>query len=45
MQGFATYLAGKRPLRRPRHGRQDTIKIGPKEVGWKNMDWINLASR
>ena len=34
---------GKRPLRRARRGWEDNIKVGPQEVGWGNMDWIDLA--
>jgi hypothetical protein len=34
---------GKRPLERPRHTREDKIKIDLRERGWGGMDWINLA--
>jgi hypothetical protein len=34
---------GKRPLRRPRRGWVDNIKIDLREIGWDGMDWINLA--
>jgi hypothetical protein len=33
---------GKRPLRRPRRRRGD-IRIDFREIGWKGVDWINLA--
>ena len=34
---------GRRPLGRPRHGWEDNIKMDLREVGWGDMDWINLA--
>ena len=34
---------GKRPLGRPRHGCEDNIKMDLQEVGWRGMDWIDLA--
>jgi hypothetical protein len=34
---------GKRPLGRPRHRWVDNIKIALREVGWDDMDWIDLA--
>jgi len=34
---------GKRPLRRPRLRWEDNIKMDLQEVGWGNMDWIELA--
>jgi hypothetical protein len=34
---------GKRPLVRPRCRWEDSIKINLKEIGWEDMDWINLA--
>jgi hypothetical protein len=34
---------GKRPLGRPRHKREDNIKIDLREVGCGSMDWIELA--
>ena len=33
----------KRPLGRPRHGRDDNIKMDFQEVGCGVMDWIDLA--
>jgi len=34
---------GKRPLGRPRHRREDNIKMDLHEVGCGGMDWIELA--
>jgi hypothetical protein len=34
---------GKRPLERPKHRWEYNIKIDLKEVGWGDMDWIDLA--
>jgi ribosome biogenesis protein Nip4 len=34
---------GRRPLRRPRHRWEDNIKMDLQEVGWRDMDWIELA--
>ena len=34
---------GKRPLGRPRHIREDNIKMDVQEVGCGGMDWIELA--
>jgi len=34
---------GKRPLGRPRHRWEDTIKIDLKEVGCGGRDWIELT--
>jgi hypothetical protein len=28
---------------RPRHGRENNIKMDLKEIGCKDMDWIHLA--
>ena len=40
-------LAGKpgrnRPFRRRGLRREDNIKMGIQEVGWGDMDWIDLA--
>jgi hypothetical protein len=33
----------KRPILRPRHRRQDKIKIDLKGIGYDSMDWIYLA--
>jgi hypothetical protein len=34
---------GKRPLGRPRHRWVDNIKMDLVEVGWGDVDWIDLA--
>ena len=34
---------GKRWLSRPRHRYDGNIKMDIKEIGWKDMDWIDLA--
>jgi hypothetical protein len=34
---------GKRPLRRPRRRWVDNIRIDLREIGWDDMDWIDLA--
>jgi hypothetical protein len=34
---------GRRPLGRPRRRWEDNIKMDLQEVGWRGMDWINLA--
>jgi hypothetical protein len=34
---------GKRPLGRPRHRWEDGIRMYLKEIGWVNVDWIQLA--
>ena len=36
-------LEGKRPLGKPRRRWEDNIKMDIHEVGWKGMDWINMA--
>jgi hypothetical protein len=33
----------KRPLRRPRSGGEDNIRMDPREVGWEGVDLMNLA--
>jgi hypothetical protein len=32
----------KRPLGRYRHRWEDNIKMGLREIGWDDMDWIDL---
>jgi hypothetical protein len=32
---------GKRPIGRPRHRLEDNIKIDPKLMGWKGVDWVH----
>jgi hypothetical protein len=34
-------IEGKRPLRRPRRGWEDNIKMGIQEVGWRGI-WTGL---
>jgi hypothetical protein len=34
---------GKRPLKRPRRRLVDNIRMDLVEVGWGNVDWIDLA--
>jgi len=37
------FCRGKRPLGRPRHRWEDTMKMDIQEVGCVVMDWIELA--
>jgi hypothetical protein len=34
---------GKRQLGRPRRRWEDNIKMDLREIGWGDMDWIDLA--
>ena len=34
---------GRRPLTRPRLRWEENIKMDLQEVGWEDMDWIDLA--
>jgi hypothetical protein len=34
---------GKRPLGKPRHRWEDGIRVDLGEMGWKSVDWIQLA--
>jgi hypothetical protein len=34
---------GRRPLGRPRRRGEDNIKMHLREVGWGDIDWIDLA--
>jgi hypothetical protein len=34
---------GRRPLGRPRHRWLDNIRMDLVEVGWRSVDWIDLA--
>jgi hypothetical protein len=34
---------GRRPLGRPKHRWEDNIKMDLQEVGWKGVDWIDMA--
>jgi hypothetical protein len=42
-KGFILQHEGKAPLERPRHRREDAIKMDLKEMGWEGVDWIHLA--
>jgi hypothetical protein len=34
---------GRRPLGRPRRRWEDNIKMDIREVGWEDMNWIELG--
>jgi hypothetical protein len=34
---------GKRPLTRPGCRWEDNIRMDLREIGWKGVDWMNLA--
>jgi hypothetical protein len=34
---------GKRPLGRPRRRWEDGIRMYLREIGWRSVDWIQLA--
>jgi hypothetical protein len=34
---------GNAPLRKPRHRREDNVKMDAREIEWSGTDWINLA--
>jgi hypothetical protein len=34
----------KRRLEKPTRSSEDNIRMDLREVGWKNVDWMNLAS-
>jgi hypothetical protein len=34
---------GKRPLGRPRHMWVNNVKMDLREIGWDDMNWIDLA--
>jgi hypothetical protein len=36
-------LEGKRPLGRPRSRWVNNIKMDLRQIGWDDMDWIDLA--
>jgi hypothetical protein len=42
-QGFGGKSRRKRPLGRPRRRWEDNIKMDLREVGWGDMNWINLS--
>jgi hypothetical protein len=33
---------GKRPCRRPRHRREDNIRMALRKIWWEGVDWMNL---
>jgi hypothetical protein len=33
----------KQPLKRPRHGWEDNIRMDPREIGWEDVDLFHLA--
>ena len=43
IQGLVGKREGKRPLGRPRHRRDDNIKMDLPEVRCGGMEWIELA--
>jgi hypothetical protein len=43
IQNFSQKTEGKRPLRRPRHRWQGTIKMFLKETGCEGMELIHLT--
>jgi hypothetical protein len=34
---------GKKPLGRPIHRWEDNIRMDLRQIGWSDMDWIDLA--
>jgi hypothetical protein len=40
---FVGKSEGKRPLGRHGHKWEDIIKIDIVEIGWENVNWINVA--
>jgi hypothetical protein len=42
-RAFVGKSEGRRPLGRPRCRWEDNIEMDLREVGWGDMDWINLA--
>jgi hypothetical protein len=43
LQGFVAKPECRRPLRRPRHGWEDNIKMDLREIGMDEANWIQLA--
>jgi hypothetical protein len=47
MRGAYNILVGRperrRPLGRPRHRREDNIKMDLREIGFGDVDWIHWA--
>jgi hypothetical protein len=36
-------LVGKRPLGRPRRRWEDRIRIDLREIGWEDVEWVQLV--
>jgi hypothetical protein len=34
---------GRRKFRRPKHRRENNVRIYLWEIGWEGVDWIHLA--
>jgi hypothetical protein len=43
VEGFSGKAEGKRPLERPRRRWEEGIRIDVREMGWGNVEWIQLA--
>jgi hypothetical protein len=43
VRGAYNILVGRRPLGRPRHRREDNIKMDLRETGFGDVDWIHLT--
>jgi hypothetical protein len=43
IQYFVWKPYGKRPIGRPRHRREDNIRMDIREIEWEVVDWIHLA--
>jgi hypothetical protein len=43
VQGFDGKSEGKRPLGRPRHRWEDGIRMNLGEIGWGDVEWIQLG--
>jgi hypothetical protein len=43
MNSYGDRAEGKRLLGRPRREQEDNVKIVLQEVGWGDMDWLDLA--
>jgi len=44
-KSFVAKPAGKRPLGRPKHRREDNISIGHRKIKWECVYWMQLAGR
>jgi hypothetical protein len=40
---LVTKPEGRRPLGRPRHRWEDNVKMDFREVGWGDIEWIDLV--